>query len=293
MSEGKSTLDEHQAEIERLRSALEEAEAARRTSNEFLAGMSHALRTPLNAILGFSQILRQESFGRLNQKQIEFLGEIQASGDELLGLITDVLDMARTGLNGDGLRVSPIGLRDFLAHSQAALKDDCAKHGGRLVLETPDTPDDVEFEADPQKIRRVLADLLRDMARQNPRGETISLLVRRDGNRLAFSIGRSGIPAPGASDGPSGGPENKPGEAAPGLRADLALARRIIEMHGATLRAESQGPDGQFRYLFDLAMKASYPRTPGPDDAGRPGTRSGTRALAGIEERIAGNLRRT
>src|SRR5690606_15054796 len=79
-----------------LREARDQAEAANRTKSEFLANMSHELRTPLNAIIGFSELMQQETFGPIGQKQYrEYIGDVHDSGRHLLELINDILDMSK------------------------------------------------------------------------------------------------------------------------------------------------------------------------------------------------------
>src|SRR5262249_60909757 len=73
----------------------QELEAASRHKSEFLANMSHELRTPLNAVIGFSEVLSERMFGELNEKQEEYLRDIYASGQHLLSLITDILDLSK------------------------------------------------------------------------------------------------------------------------------------------------------------------------------------------------------
>ena len=84
-----------------------ELEAASRHKSEFLANMSHELRTPLNAIIGFTQVLREKLFGEVNEKQEEYLDDILTSGDHLLALINDVLDLSKIEAGQVELEIAP------------------------------------------------------------------------------------------------------------------------------------------------------------------------------------------
>ena len=97
-----------------LRRLYAELEAASRHKSEFLANMSHELRTPLNAIIGFSQVLRERMFGEMNEKQEEYLDDILSSGNHLLSLINDVLDLSKVEAGQVELEVAPFSLREAL-----------------------------------------------------------------------------------------------------------------------------------------------------------------------------------
>ena len=84
-----------------------ELEAASRHKSEFLANMSHELRTPLNAIIGFSQVLRERMVGEVNEKQAEYLEDILASGNHLLALIDDILDLSKVEAGQIELELAP------------------------------------------------------------------------------------------------------------------------------------------------------------------------------------------
>ena len=97
-----------------LRRLYGELETASRHKSEFLANMSHELRTPLNAILGFTQVLRAQMFGPVNEKQAEYLDDMLSSGQHLLSLINDVLDLARVEAGQVELEITPFSLREAL-----------------------------------------------------------------------------------------------------------------------------------------------------------------------------------
>ena len=118
-----------------LRRLYGELEATSRHKSEFLANMSHELRTPLNAIIGFSQVLRQRLFGEVNAKQEEYLDDILSSGNHLLSLINDVLDLSKVEAGQVELEVAAFSLREALERGVVMVRERAAKNGVRLTLE--------------------------------------------------------------------------------------------------------------------------------------------------------------
>src|SRR5207253_10467868 len=106
-------------ELQRLYGELE---AASRHKSEFLANMSHELRTPLNAILGFSQVLEKRLFGELNSKQAEYVEDILSSGNHLLSLINDVLDLSKVEAGQIELDVAPFSPREAVERGVAMVR---------------------------------------------------------------------------------------------------------------------------------------------------------------------------
>ncbi len=104
-------------------------EVASQHKSDFLANMSHELRTPLNAIIGFSQVLRQEMFGQVNEKQEEYLDDILSSGNHLLSLINDVLDLSKVEAGQVELEVAPFSLREALERGVVMVRERATKDG--------------------------------------------------------------------------------------------------------------------------------------------------------------------
>ena len=106
-----------------------ELEAASQHKSEFLANMSHELRTPLNAIIGFSQVLREEIVGEVNEKQAEYLDDILSSANHLLSLINDVLDLSKVEAGQVELEVAPFSLREALERGIVMVRERATKDG--------------------------------------------------------------------------------------------------------------------------------------------------------------------
>src|SRR5207244_3842088 len=133
-------------------------EIASKHKSDFLANMSHELRTPLNAIIGFSQVLRQRLFGEVNAKQEEYLDDILASGNHLLGLINDVLDLSKVEAGQVELEVATFSLREALERGVVMVRERATENGVRLSLELAADIDLVD--GDERRVRQVVFNLL-------------------------------------------------------------------------------------------------------------------------------------
>ena len=118
-------------ELQRL---YKELETTSKHKSEFLANMSHELRTPLNAIIGFSQVLREEMFGEVNEKQKEYLDDIISSGNHLLSLINDVLDLSKVEAGQVELEVAPFSLREALERGVVMVRERATRDGVHVEL---------------------------------------------------------------------------------------------------------------------------------------------------------------
>ncbi|HNT75058.1 MAG TPA: ATP-binding protein [Anaerolineae bacterium] len=169
-----------QAVVERtaeLSAAKDAAEAANRAKSVFLANMSHELRTPLNAILGFSELMARDE--TLNQEQLENLETINHSGEHLLGLINDVLDLSKIEAGRVTLQEEPFDLRRLLDDLEAMFRLRAAKKGLALTFEhTPDVPRCIR--ADQGKLRQVLINLLGNAVKFTVEG---GITLRVDGRQ--------------------------------------------------------------------------------------------------------------
>ena len=175
--------------------ARHRAEAASQAKSEFLANMSHELRTPLNAILGFSEIMKGEVFGSLGSPQyIEYAGHIHGSGQHLLGLINDVLDLARIEAGRFVVRPVEINVREAAADALKLFEVRAAQSSVALKL-------DVEQRlplllADERAMRQILLNLVSNAVKFTPGGGTVSVFARRSalgGMELGVSDTGAGI----------------------------------------------------------------------------------------------------
>lgn len=172
---------------EELTSATEEAETANLAKSEFLATMSHELRTPLNAILGFSQILREETLGPIgDDRYVEYADDINQSGEHLLRLINDILDLAKLEAGRIAIDVSPVALGASIEHVVALHHRQAEDKGLSLTYEIAQEMPDV-IMGDELRLRQILINLLTNAIKFTDEG---SVALRVFPN--AFPIGSPG-----------------------------------------------------------------------------------------------------
>ncbi|MDZ4163938.1 MAG: histidine kinase dimerization/phospho-acceptor domain-containing protein, partial [Smithellaceae bacterium] len=170
-------------EIGRGEEALETAkllaEAANRAKSDFLASMSHELRTPLNAIIGFSQVLQDKYFGDLNAKQFEYVSAVRDSGNHLLSLINDILDLSKVEAGKMQLDLSRVNIKGLLEHSLVMIKEKALLHQIALEIKIPTALDGLEIDGDERKLKQIMFNLLSNAAKFTPDGGRITVAARR------------------------------------------------------------------------------------------------------------------
>ena len=225
-------------ELQRLYTELE---AASRHKSEFLANMSHELRTPLNAIIGFSQVLRDEMVGSVNAKQAEYLDDITSSGNHLLSLINDVLDLSKVEAGQVELQVHPFSLREALERGVVMVRERATEEGVRVAFAADPEVDVVD--GDERRIKQVIFNLLSNAVKFTPAGGEIDVSATRVNGEVRVSV---------ADTGPGIAPEDRDrifeefqqSESGAGLREGtglgLALSKRFVELHGGRIWLESE-----------------------------------------------------
>jgi signal transduction histidine kinase len=202
--------------------------------------MSHELRTPLNAIIGFSEVLVEQLFGELNDKQLEYQRDILTSGQHLLSLINDILDLSKVEAGRMELEVSTFSLREALENGLTMLKERAGRHGISLRLEIEDGLD--EIEADERKVKQVVFNLLSNAVKFTPDGGRVEAEARRAGDEVVIGVRDTGIGIAPEDLGQVFDEFRQVGRAdakAEGTGLGLPLAKRFVELHGGRMWVES------------------------------------------------------
>ncbi|KAK0341910.1 hypothetical protein LTR94_024472, partial [Friedmanniomyces endolithicus] len=152
--------------------AMTRAEAANQAKSEFLANMSHELRTPLNAINGFSEIMAAELFGPIGEKYKGYAGDILKSGQHLLSLINDILDMAKIEAGKMTLHYEAVSLREVCEDAVRLMRGKVQDAGLTLSIEGEALPD---IEADQRGVKQVMLNLISNAVKFTPQGGSITL----------------------------------------------------------------------------------------------------------------------
>ena len=224
---------------------------ANRLKSAFLANMSHELRTPLNSIIGFSEVLEDGTFGPLTERQRLYVQNILRSGQHLLSLITDILDLSKIEAGKMELRLSRVPVGEALAEAVEVIRGQALGKSITLALEA-DASLPV-LTADPGKFRQICYNLLSNAVKFTPDGGRVSVAARA----VSLEGPRGPVPAVEVEVADTGiGIEAADQERIfrefeqvdgsyarkyPGTGLGLALTRKLVELHGGTVRVESAG----------------------------------------------------
>jgi signal transduction histidine kinase len=237
------------AELQELYTGLErkvaektaQLEMANRHKSEFLANMSHELRTPLNAIIGFSEVLKERLFGDLNAKQTEYVRDIFGSGQHLLSLINDILDLSKVEAGAMALEIAEFDVSAAVQNCCTLIRDRAQRQ--RLKFECAVAPGVARWPADERKFKQILLNLLSNAVKFTPAGGTVTLRAEIEGDWLVMSVTDTGIGISTEDRATifrefhqlrTGGSAKHEGT---GL--GLAISRRLVELHCGTLTVES------------------------------------------------------
>jgi two-component system cell cycle sensor histidine kinase PleC len=233
-----------------------ELKRAAQAKSEFLANMSHELRTPLNSINGFSEVLYDETFGPLNEKQKKYVNNVLTSGNHLRLLINQILDMAKVESGKMNLVLSRLPMKNLLNDISLLLADTVYKKKLHMQLEIAvDLPD---IEADELKVKEIVYNLLSNAVKFTPEGGKIGMMAKKTGSDIEVMVWDTGVGIAVENmnkifegffrvDTPfSRGTE--------GTGLGLPLSKKLVELHGGKLSVESMGLNKGTTVKFTLPV---------------------------------------
>ena len=238
-----------------LQVANRELKAASQHKSEFLANMSHELRTPLNAVIGFSEVLSERMFGELNEKQDEYLKDIHASGQHLLSLINDILDLSKIEAGKMELELTDFHLPAGLDNALTLVRERAGRHGIALHAAIDGR---IEYiRADERKIKQVLLNLLSNAIKFTPEGGRIEVQAKPVNGSIEVSVSDTGVGIAPEDQDAIFEEFRQVGTAAKkveGTGLGLALSRKFIELHGGKIWVKSEMGAGS-TFTFTIPMR--------------------------------------
>jgi len=233
-----SMTAELQESTRQLRAVHDKAVAADESKTRFLANMSHELRTPLTGVLGLSSLLQMETSGPLNDKQAEYVEHIAESGDHLLSLINDLLDLAKIESGKQELDLRQVEPTDVIAESLSLVRELAASRGIDLVEETH--PGLSPITVDNRRLKQVLVNLLSNAIKFTPPGGKVGIETHESREDFEFIVWDTGSGIPIDKIDAVFRPFEQAHNGHSGTGLGLPLSRTLIEMHGGTLTATSE-----------------------------------------------------
>jgi two-component system CheB/CheR fusion protein len=243
---------------EELKELAAELKRVARVKAEFLANMSHELRTPLNSINGFSEVLYDETFGPLNEKQKKYVNNVSTSGKHLLLLINQILDMAKVEAGKMNLVLSSLPMKRLLNDISMLVADMVSKKKIEMSLKIAENLPNIE--ADELKVKEIIYNLLSNAVKFTPEGGKIGMRAsaRKADSEIEVVVWDTGVGI---------APENMEkifegffrvdtpySRVTEGTGLGLPLSKKLVELHGGKLFVESEGLNKGTEVRFTLPI---------------------------------------
>jgi signal transduction histidine kinase len=241
-----------------LQRVYRELELTSEHKSQFLATMSHELRTPLNAIIGFSEVLHEQMFGELNERQLAYVDDVLEAGKHLLSLINDVLDLAKIEAGRTDLELSSVAIPEILSSAVSMLSERAGSGGIALAFDTE--PKEITITADERRVRQIVFNLVSNAVKFTPSGGHVDISALAQDGRVEVAV---------TDTGPGIRPEDietifeefeqsAAGHQAEGTGLGLPLSRKLVELHGGRLWVESEpGKGSTFRFTLPVRQEES------------------------------------
>lgn len=254
--------------VQLLQEQSAELAVASRHKSEFLASMSHELRTPLNAVLGFSEVLLEQMFGSINERQEEYLRDIHGSGQHLLELLNEILDLSKVEAGRMEIEYSTFELAPVLDDAVALLRERAAAHAIDLRVESGIGVQTVY--ADRLRLKQVLVNLVSNAVKFTGDGGTVNVRSKEDGPEVVITVSDTGVGVPVEDterifEAFQQGGRGAANEEGTGL--GLTLSRRIVELLGGRMWLESAVGVGS---TFGFSVRAAGDEVTQGGDSGGP-----------------------
>jgi len=252
-----AALEQNARLLHELEGKRAELEVAGRHKSEFLASMSHELRTPLNAVIGFSEVLREQMFGPLNDKQRDYLDDIWASGRHLLSLINDILDLSKIEAGRMALDIVAFDLAAEIDGALTLVREGAGRKAITLQATVDGRIDSVR--ADERKIKQVLVNLLSNAIKFTPEGGRIEVRAVPAGGAVEVSVRDTGVgiaPEDQAAVFEEFRQVGAGAERHDGTGLGLALCRKFVELHGGRIVVASEiGVGSTFTFTIPVSVE--------------------------------------
>ena len=269
--------------------AKEEVERGSKFKDQFLSTMSHELRTPLNAVLGFSDLLADERYGPLNDRQQRYVTHIHTGGKHLLKLISDILDLSKIEAGRMELTREHVTVASAFAEVISGLHPLAEKKSQALLQKVEPN---LHVYADAMRFKQILMNLVANAIKFTPERGRIELVARRVQDQARMEV---------RDDGPGIPPDQQQrifeafvrltqtGSATEGTGLGLAITSRLVELHGSKLAIESRPGEGTSFY-FSLPLVAIIPDQPPETLVPVPRARKAPRILVIEDNEVTGQL---